>query len=495
MKPWCYPDYLASWSKFFLALALILGGCDFAKADEVPVSPSLPPALWVKSASSEFPDPKIYWVDWRGQRIAPKWRTKSRWFFDVTSKESPVGHPVLRTWVELPASHKAISLKGSSSFKSKIDPEDQPFGALGKIKGSVLRFDLDTRLSSATLEFLDQKGRLQDVGFWVELEYDEPVFWLDRSCWNQGVSIRKEKIQSKFLYAGIVCEETEDEMKMVFLFSLDAQWVGSTWGPISKTKETLHSGSGWMEYVVAKPKGNLGGGQTLGNFSVAKKGETVAANSTYSVLYRPKKRISTFSFGVNLGPSYLSYYEAATRVKGATNISEVGLTLKGGGGVKIIPKKVEALANGFITLLPLTSSPSTLPSARFFGINGRLGYMFNAAPLGLEWSFWSGWYVWGMSVSGNVYGVKFLSGPQVLFQVKDSQPGKRSKLAYLKLAPIASGARVPSLSDREVALGGSFQFNAPGSRWPLLATLDVAQTAIGTSMRLFSVSAGVQVSW
>ncbi|MGK5086170.1 hypothetical protein WDW86_01315 [Bdellovibrionota bacterium FG-2] len=453
--------------------------------------------LWVKSKTAQFPSPKVFWIDWKGQRTDPKWKIRSRWLFDRESKNSPVGQPALRIWIELPSDFKDVSLKGSSAFEARLNPEDQPFEKPGSGHGSVLRFDLNARMTSATVEYTDAKGKAQDIGLWVELDYDEPVFWLDRSCWDRGISIQKQKLESKFLYAGVVCKDDGLSLNIVFMHSADAVFKGSTF-----SKKSVETSAEWSRVTVKKPSTTSDSGDTLGKVKFANKTDQDFLASEYAIVYRAKKRSSRWEFLANLGPTYMRYSETP----GPIELSELALTLKLGASFKIVPKRIDASASAYFTLLPLwfSSTPAAQPSARFLGINGRLNYLFAGTPGKTEWSLGTGWYMWSMFVSGNAYGISLLTGPQLFLQTKRFAAGERAKFAYFKFAPITAGASIPKLADRELAIGGGFQLNSPLASKALLLTLDVADirlspTQIGLidsfSINMLSVSAGLQMGW
>ncbi len=465
--------------------------------------------VWVKSATAQFPTPKIYWIDWKGNRTEPKWKVKSRWLFDrESSKESskdkagedrdnPVGHPALRIWIALPSDFAANSLKGSSALEARINPEDQPFGKEDGVKGSVLRFDLDARVTSATLEYTDASGAPLDIGLQVELDYDEPVFWLDRSCWDNGISVKKKNHESNFLYAGVVCKQEGDALNLVFMHSADANWRGSSFA-----KKSIASGPEWTRVIIKAPEKTSDKGDILGTVKFANKQDKDPLASEFAILYRAKKRTPRLSFSANLGPTYLRYKETPDPIQ----VNEFALTLKLGASYQVVPKRIEASLGAYFSLLPLwySSVPTAQPSARFLGTNARLNYLFAGTPGKTEWSFGTGWYMWSMFVSGNAYGINLLTGPQLFLQTKRFAAGERAKFAYLKFAPITAGTSIPKLADREIAVGGGIQMNSPKASRALLLTFDVADIRLsptqiglieGYSINMLSVSAGVQMGW
>ena len=64
----------------------------------------------------------------------------------------------------------------------------------------------------------------------------------------------------------------------------------------------------------------------------------------------------------------------------------------------------------FGTLLAFGASPSSVPTARYLGINGRVGYRLPVDLGSTEWFFLGGWYLWTMYTPDGSYGVNALSG-------------------------------------------------------------------------------------
>lgn len=146
---------------------------------------------------------------------------------------------------------------------------------------------------------------------------------------------------------------------------------------------------------------------------------------------------------------------------GLDTFATTSLLLKGGVNYLIWDKGLVAGINSFIYLLPLNSTEPKASSgekvvARFFGINGRVGYQFGL--LNDEWQ---------IGVSTGVYYITlFSNGPIRLSNIMGPQlyPSLTKRFGmsdrvqlYLKYSPVSSGLGFlnPSLN-REVAFGLSW---------------------------------------
>ncbi|MCM2278603.1 MAG: hypothetical protein NDJ89_11070 [Oligoflexia bacterium] len=104
------------------------------------------------------------------------------------------------------------------------------------------------------------------------------------------------------------------------------------------------------------------------------------------------------------------------------------------------------------TALSLDRSLVTLPSARFYGLEGRAGWR---SPLGVgdSWvKISAGLFLWGMKVEGDAYGLWYVGGPQLQLS-----GGHGAISPYLRLAPLLNGNDAPSLSSSELTMGISLE--------------------------------------
>ncbi|MCM2322997.1 MAG: hypothetical protein NDJ90_07010 [Oligoflexia bacterium] len=120
------------------------------------------------------------------------------------------------------------------------------------------------------------------------------------------------------------------------------------------------------------------------------------------------------------------------------------------------------------TALSLHRSLSSLPSARFFGIDGRAGWRSSLGTTDSWLKISAGLFLWGMQVQGDAYGLKYVGGP--LLQLGG---GRGAIGAYLRLAPLLSGNDAPSLSSTELTTGLSLEL---GKLRPVHLTLDLTRS-------------------
>jgi hypothetical protein len=198
-----------------------------------------------------------------------------------------------------------------------------------------------------------------------------------------------------------------------------------------------------------------------------------------------------FFADVGTSLSLLDYSEdqAGTKV----SIRELGLTTKLNVGYRFTPRW-DFSGNTFITAIPLmlSASPAGAGASRWYGINGRAGYALYRRGLDTSLSLALGWYFWGMisPLTGPVYGVQRLSGPQAFLIYRSVTRSNHAYFAYLKLAAI-QGFEGYDVQNREVAIGGGYQpwtHSEVAKKWSL--TFDLALTKF-ERFQLLSVSSGL----
>ena len=199
-----------------------------------------------------------------------------------------------------------------------------------------------------------------------------------------------------------------------------------------------------------------------------------------------KKRKLKITAG--LAVSIISYHEAV----GQIDLAETVLTGKATLAYRFNPKWDSSLS-AFATLLPILSSPGSLPSSRFWGFNARAGYTL-PKPTRVVLTPSVGYYFMGMATGGN-YGFSSASGPQIFFVASAPATAKREMAAYFKFSVLSNGFAL-SPGNSEAAVGGSYQL-ASISGHPLALTLDLSRmgfsTADGTaSFSSMTASVGVQ---
>ncbi len=171
-----------------------------------------------------------------------------------------------------------------------------------------------------------------------------------------------------------------------------------------------------------------------------------------------KKLSGAFS----MGATYLDYKQT-----NQTAYSEWLWTIRASGTYKI-NKSWELSANTFINALSLYSNQDD--SIKFFGANVRAGYVIHKPLSPWRFTINGGWYY--VTTFGSPIGFTDLNGPQIYPNFSYKINTDESAFGYLKYSPIADKFSLLSLSNREIALGGGYNFKAFGKH--LTAGLDLA---------------------
>lgn len=215
---------------------------------------------------------------------------------------------------------------------------------------------------------------------------------------------------------------------------------------------------------------------------------TLNSYQEYRALLAGKTERKRLSMAISTGVSYLSYAEGAKR------LTELGTTFKFASTFALFPPSWDIGMSAYVTGFALSKTwPQTL---RFLGINGRVGYAipFVAEPWRLI--IMTGAYYTTTTVIDNSVGFKNMMGPQLFPTFRRALSNGKTIFAYCKYSPIsAGGLSVLRLSNREIAVGGSYS-------WPLsqkfmgALSLDLANLAVGiggTDITSNSVSVGFSV--
>lgn len=140
----------------------------------------------------------------------------------------------------------------------------------------------------------------------------------------------------------------------------------------------------------------------------------------------------------------------------------------------------------------MTYCAATGSNVQFFGGNLRLGYSFRPAEGDWRIGLYGGAYY--TTMVGNLgYGFNNLIGPQLYPTVRYAINSGNAVFFYGKYSPIANGASLLSLDNRELALGGGWQ-HALGNGCPLSVTFDFSNLHFsfsGTQVDASSMTLGM----
>jgi hypothetical protein len=162
---------------------------------------------------------------------------------------------------------------------------------------------------------------------------------------------------------------------------------------------------------------------------------------------QPGPKRFRFTPGVNV--SFINYDESSLPAP----YTEKALTFKASLGYQLQPSSPVSLeAGGYYTLLPI--SKSTGETAKFLGLNLRLGYTI---PSSSAWSlsFQGGLYYLSMFVTNNAFGFSNMAGPQLYPTLRYDMASGNAIQLYVKVSPVTTGTG-KLFADREIAGGGAY---------------------------------------
>lgn len=189
----------------------------------------------------------------------------------------------------------------------------------------------------------------------------------------------------------------------------------------------------------------------------------------------PNKKLYT---SVAAGPSIITYREAYTPdLTGdfTTEFSSTAITAKASARYVLHPAW-DVGANVFFTAAQMTGNIDGA-TARFIGVNGRIGYVLPFVEEPWRVVLMTGIYYTTMLVSAStpeeLFGFQHMMGPQLFPAVRYRLFNGDAVSAYAKFSPVSAGFAFESLSNREMAFGVSWTTGML-SKKPLTFALDIA---------------------
>jgi hypothetical protein len=422
------------------------------------------------AAAEELPAPKLFarWVQANGQVKRQFRSVRSHWIWDEQHQ------PVLRVELEfdLTSGWEITDAKGKSA---KLKQAVRIWGGARGMQ--AWRVTVDQTGQSASLDLsLKVSDRVTDIASLLLLmpTRAQPYVIQAPACADQDLKLQPvAKQEGRFLFMALECIPEEDTLHFRVIRSTDAQWSS----PV-RTGETL-------DYKIPRPSSSKVYQTRLASLETQ---DSDGKESDFAVQFTPRKKPRRWDLMAGLSGTYFKYVESGQNI----DLKQLALTARAGGDYRLIPKVLNAELNVFGTVVSELLTSSSLPTARFFGVDGRLGYRL---PIGLgatQWFFLAGWYWWSMAVPDDSYGVSSLYGPQVFIQLRQEAMGHHPYQVYVKAATIGDGANVFEVGNRELAGGASFGvFSDPES---IMIGVDVANTQFSkglNSLSLLNVSLGV----
>jgi hypothetical protein len=171
------------------------------------------------------------------------------------------------------------------------------------------------------------------------------------------------------------------------------------------------------------------------------------------------------------------------------DFSQLALTGKISFLTPVFPPRWDFGFTTYLTLVPLTSNQPK--SARFLGVNFRIGYVLPGVKDPWRVTLLGGLYYTTMFVSTGDFGFQNLAGPQLFPVVMRTFRNRDSALAYLKFSPVGTGFGLITLYNHEKAVGGAYIRPLEGGR-TMSASIDIAQLQLRIG-RTTQVSSSVTV--
>ncbi|MBI2604457.1 MAG: hypothetical protein HYW49_00090 [Deltaproteobacteria bacterium] len=431
------------------------------------------------------PEILLGWIDSLGN-LKYDAVTSADWILSYRTPSSTIKTPALRLTIKsgFPQSWEPELL--SSEGATVISPPRK--GHTGMV--------VELRSTRATLRyrFTDSKEDFHEISLVIRVEMKNVFTFSTPECEKMGLRLAVQRNEAKHLYLGVSCIENADSIDLYFFRSEDSKWNPNM--DIAKSDPENKATEFKFRILIPKEeviysKAILAGGTA----------DEAGGLTEYAILYTPKIPPQRFYASAGVGPTvYKTYRESATGV----NLTQYSMTGKVSAGYRLIPKVLDVAFNMFGNLFTLSHSPtafpdgSELPPARFYGINGRIGYRLPIDLGATEFLFLTGWYFWGMTVTApspaSTYGVKQLNGPQLFFMVSRTAKGQIGYWGHTKLALISDRVRLNDIRNREIAIGGGVQLSAKQKN-PFALTLDIAHARFfndDNGMTLLSISVGVQ---
>jgi hypothetical protein len=430
----------------------------------------------------------VRWIDVKGNLYKGVQVVSSKWVWSKQGPTDPFESPALRLELESLLSPDLKPVKVTS---------DGVVITRHLSAGSPRTLSVDLRAARGTLrfDFVDRSGKRIELSLIAQLSVLQPFVVIRPECAKYDLRFNVHIANARHLYVGLTCVDRSDRFAIYFFRSRDSVWRrGKGLVDFDPNNKYLS-----FKQEVKKPKDQVVYSQQL--FRTGTADETGRA-SEYSVVYTPRIQPKRFFLSAGLGVTHYSYQETLPNL----DLTQISLTGKVNLGVRLIPKALDLAFNFFGNIVSLKNSPTEfsdgtkIPPARFYGLNGRIGYRLPFDMGANELFFLTGWYFWGMRVPGldetSTYGIKSLNGPQLFFMFVNSQADKAGFWIYSKFALIADQFSLLGLSNRELAVGGGVELSARAKK-PFAITLDIAHAQfsnVDNGMKLLSFTLGVQKS-
>ncbi len=436
-----------------------------------------------------------YWINAKGQSQAKSKILNAQWVWSKETSNSSIETPALVLKIENPFP-KDWNPQFSSSDGAKITyplTKDSNY------------FEIEIRTSNPTIRYIviDSKGNELELTFVLQSNSPTTIVHNSTACEKIGHFLEATENKSHSLFLIMQCKEYFDHIEYTLYKSTEFKWSEN--GEL-KERDPKNEYN-FIEFKNIKSQEANVYTKTLLTDSIK---DDTGGNVKFQIRFVPKIPPKRLTASAGIGPSYYQYSETPTKRAGL-KLTQMSLTGKVNVGYKLIPKVLDVAFNMFGNVITLVHTPASyngyaLNPARFYGINGRLGYRLPTKLGATEFYFLTGWYFWGMIVSASnakaAYGIESLTGPQLFFMVNHMPKDKVGYWAYFKFALIADQLSISNTSNSEIAFGCGVQLT-PKNPKPVSLTLDISKahfsnkgyavpSTTGNEMSLMSYTLGLQ---
>ncbi|MGE0616161.1 MAG: hypothetical protein AB7P04_11020 [Bacteriovoracia bacterium] len=390
-------------------------------------------------------------IDDQGNVKDLNWKTESRWVWKKTTDE-PFQSPLLRTWIVLPTEITMNSVTGSI-YTSTKNPGDAPFES----KGDILAIEANYPVQKMALRFetKGKGGRPRTLNLVLTYLITEPYLLVHSTCSKMGLEITHLGGKSGHLFNAVWCMGSPSALEMYVLYPQDSE-VRENHIP-GRQK----SGKGWVFHQLGDMRAKIeqAGADVLGTFQVGTRETKKFAE--FAVAFVKRGSRSHLKLFASLGSTYINYQEDVLDV----NLRELDFRARVDAEYSVLPEKLDMSGRFYGSIISLRKFPgSNAPdsAARFWGLDLNADYHLPWMIGGTtRFRIGLGYYLWGMFVPSDAYGVQNFNGVQTRVTVRWARAGRRAIRGEFVFAPITSGTSELRFYNRQLAAELGFQLSHP----------------------------------
>ena len=450
----------------------------------------------------------------------------SRLFVDARGniKPQPAGLEIRSEWIWMPHERggKVPLLRNWVKFPEGAEPTELS-SATVRSEAGEWAYDFQPDGAPLLLKWKDKKGAKYESSWIAHFEY--PFLWAHENCTENGVGLGflDSGVQAESPSRGMIVLYCEDPRttsgNLAYLHFFGEFQIGNTQPESAKPAQ--------QSWAIPRQGVLLGASDSkiqIAGFELLSPADSNQGSSAGSRAMGVYQEVEEKSSGrrnwqgsIAAQTSSLGYNEStASGIERAIS-NQWGLTLKGGfdwskkSSTDSIPSEFNRWnfgASAFGTVLSLSATQSgpvistgnegSAGAPRFLGVNLRAGRRLTSwgSPWDLRAS--AGFYYWSMLQASRDFGLDYLAGPQVVLSLRRNQAGDRAYGGYFKIARTGTEFGIGLDEGRELAIGGEFQLNSPGSKFRINGLVDIANTSLNAQesdrkMSLDSISIGVGI--